>query len=375
MFETKKRIVFFIESFSGGGAERVLYTILRYINRERFDVTILVMNDAGVQRDVFHSLGFKIINVLDNRIPLLNNIKYKLIYNILPAKVAAKWLLTGIKADTYVAFVEGYCTKIFSTLSPKKRTIAWVHTDLKNFPWPVEKRIYSSFESEGTAYKNYCQVIGVSNEVTEVMKHAYRLSDVLTIYNPIDELRIKSLSEAPGDIKVDKRSFNIISVGRLTRPKGYDLLIGIMPGLVKHRSDIKLYIVGEGEDRASLEEQITLLGLKSHVILTGFLQNPYSLMARMDAFVCSSRVEGFSLVIAEAMIVGLPVISMECAGPCELLDNGKYGILCKSYDELTKSIMAVAKDGKFLESLRAKSQQRAKDFNTEKTIKHIEEIL
>lgn len=372
---TSKRVLFFIESFAGGGAERVVYTILKYIDRRRFDVTILVMNDVGVHKDAFHSLGFRIINVLDGKLSLLNNIKYKLIYNIFPAKIAAKWLLNGIKADTYVAFVEGYCTKIISTIPHKKRKIAWVHTDLKKFPWPVEKHIYSSADSEKKSYSLFDKVVGVSKEVSEVMKQEYGLTDVITIYNPIDENRIQAQSEKVRCKNIDKSLFNIISVGRLTHPKGYDQLIDRMPGIISIRPDIRLYIVGEGEERTSLENQIKRLGLERHVILTGFLQNPYSLMAQMDAFVCSSRAEGFSLVIAEAMIIGLPIISMECTGPCELLDNGKYGILCKSYDELSQSIVAVAEDKKLLESLKVKSQQRAKDFNTEKTIKLIEEIL
>jgi len=370
-----KKVVFFIESFSGGGAERVLYTILRYINRERFDVTILVMNDAGAHKEAFHSLGLKIVNVLDGKFSLLNNIKYKFIYSILPAKISAKWMLRGISADTYVAFVEGYCTKIISTISSKKRKIAWVHIDLKKFPWTIEKGIYSSKIDEEKSYSRFSEVIGVSQDVTEVMKLEYGITNAKTIYNPIDESRIKQASNGHCEIGVNKGYFNIISVGRLTRQKGYDLLIDSMPEIVASNPNVRLYIVGEGEDRTSLENQIQCLGLEQYVILTGFLQNPYSLMAQMDAFVCSSRAEGFSLVIAEAMIVGLPVISMECAGPCELLDNGKYGILCKSYDELKNGIMGISKDASLLEDLRNKAVERGGTFDTVSIVKQIESLL
>ena len=63
------------------------------------------------------------------------------------------------------------------------------------------------------------------------------------------------------------------------------------------------------------------------------MKNPYPLMDKMDLFVCSSRAEGYSLVIAEAMILGLPVISTNCAGPKELLDNGNYGMIVENHDE------------------------------------------
>lgn len=353
----------------------MLYTLLKYIDRSRFDVTVLVMNDVGVQREAFHALGFRIVNVLDSKLSFLNKVKYKLVYNILPVKLAAKWLLRGIEADSYVAFVEGYCTKIISTISPRKRKIAWVHTDLKNFPWPVEKHIYRNAIQEKDAYSKYDEVICVSQEVAGVMKREYGIGNANTIYNPIDEERIIQDSKEACDIYVDRNKFNIVSVGRLTYPKGYDLLIDRVPEIRAINPNIRLYIIGEGEERPSLERQIQRLGLERHVVLTGFQQNPYSLMAAMNAFVCSSRAEGFSLVIAEAMIIGLPVISMECAGPCELLDNGRYGILCKSYDELAKSIATVAGDEKLFMAMREKSERRAKDFNTEKTIKSIEEIL
>lgn len=370
-----KKVVFFIESFSGGGAERVLYTILRYIDQKKFAITILVMNDTGPQKDAFHSLGYVIKNVLGNKISLLNKIKYKLIYNILPAKVALKWLTKDVDADTYVAFVEGYCTKVFSHIPSGKRKVTWVHIDLDSFPWTIEKGIFKNKAEEKKSYSRFDEVICVSQEVTKVMRREYGINNARTIYNPIDEDRIIQASRESCDIVVDIECFNIISVGRLTRQKGYDLLIDKMPEIIAANPSIKLYIVGEGEERASLESQIQRLRLEEHVILTGFLQNPYSLMTQMDAFVCPSRAEGFSLVIAEAMIVGLPIASMECAGPCELLDEGKYGILCRSYDELAKSIAAVACNEELLESLRMKSQQRAKDFNTKNTIKCIEEIL
>lgn len=370
-----KRIVFFIESFSGGGAERVLYTVLKYIDRKRFNITVLVMSDTGVQKEAFHKLGVRIINILDWKLPVFNKIKYKLLHNFLPTWVAAQWILKGVKADTYVAFVEGYCTKLFSRLPKTTNKIAWVHIDLANFPWTIEKKLYKNTVEEKMTYSTFNQVVGVSDEVTNVMKVNYGISKSRTIYNPIDEASIKKLAADNCKINVDQAKFNLISVGRLTRQKGYDKLIDLMPSIVNQNPSVRLYIVGEGEDRIRLDSQIKSLGIESFVTLTGFLQNPYSLMARMDAFVCSSRAEGFSLVIAEAMIIGLPIISMECAGPCEILGNGKYGILCKSYDELSKYIAKIAKDKMLLDLLKIRSLRRTKIFDTVKTIKLIEDIL
>ena len=78
--------------------------------------------------------------------------------------------------------------------------------------------------------------------------------------------------------------------------------------------------------------------MEDYVTFTGFLKNPYALMSKMDLFVCPSRAEGFSLVIVEAMSLGLPVVSMDCAGPREILADVSCGEICESYEDLEKEI-------------------------------------
>lgn len=371
----RKRVLFFIESFSGGGAERVLLTILRNLDMTRFKASVLVMSDNGVYRNDFHSLGIDIHSVLGHNPGFLDRVRYKLLYNILPAEIALKFLLRGITADTYVAFVEGYCTRIFSRLPDSKRKIAWVHIDLKNFPWPISKGIYKDASEEMRAYQTFDLAVGVSNDVSEVLRSGYNINQVRTIYNPIDENRIKSMAGEECAITVDKSVFNIVSVGRLTAQKGYDRLIDMMPEILSFNPDVRLYIVGEGEERSTLEHMIKERNIESSVILTGFISNPYSLMRNMDLFVCSSVAEGFSLVIAEAMTVGLPVVSMKCAGPNELLDYGRYGMLCGTYEELSETLKRLSRNQELVCELKLCSKTRGAFFNTRKILSEVESIL
>lgn len=371
----KKKVLFFIESFSGGGAERVLLTILRNLDRRKYAVTVIVMCDSGVYSKDFHSLDIRIVNVLRHKSALINRIKYKLLYSILPPAIACKYIMKGVEADTYVAFVEGYCTKILSYIKTSKRKIAWVHCDLEMSPWPIEKKIFKSLKEETTAYKQFDLVIGVSRQVSDIMQHRYGVSNSSTIYNPIDEYRIVSQANTSPRQDVSKDHFNVVSVGRLNLLKGYDILIGLLPQIITEIPNIKLYIIGEGEEWNSLTQQIKDLGLQNHVVLTGFIQNPYSLMKQMDVFVCSSIAEGYSLALAEAMLVGLPIISMDCAGPRELLDDGKYGFLTNSFDEFRDSIIRIANDKELLRTMKERSKERGKLFDTESIIHRIEEIL
>jgi len=87
-------------------------------------------------------------------------------------------------------------------------------------------------------------------------------------------------------------------------------------------------ILGEGEERPSLEALVRKLELEKHVALPGFVANPYKYMKRAAVFVLSSRWEGFGNVLVEAMATGTPVVSTDCpSGPAEILENGKWGRL------------------------------------------------
>ena len=98
-------------------------------------------------------------------------------------------------------------------------------------------------------------------------------------------------------------------------------------------------------------------------------------MEKMDLFVCSSRSEGYSLVIAEALTLGVPVISMNCSGPNELLDNNKYGTLCNSYEELYQSIKSAITDKDYYQDLKEKAAKRKDFFDIKITMQQINHLL
>ena len=90
----------------------------------------------------------------------------------------------------------------------------------------------------------------------------------------------------------------------------------------------KLVILGEGEERYSLETLIQELGLGEDIFLPGFVDNPFKYLARASVYVLSSRLEGLPNALIQALAIGTPVVSTDCAsGPREILDSGRYGIL------------------------------------------------
>lgn len=340
----RKKILFLIESLGGGGAEKVLSTLIKYIHRERFDITVCVISGGGIyEKEIAEKVRvhrvLKSASSYSGLGKVWYRIKYQMIYHWLPTWLVYQ-LLIPKGNDVEVAFVEGFATRLLaSSTNRQTRKIAWVHCDLQNQPWPILGGVFKSLEEEERAYGKYDSVVCVSKQVECVMKEYYGLSNTMTIYNPIDMHGIRQLASQENEWDVDSSKFNVISVGRLERVKGYDELIPII-GRVRDRcDDIHLWLVGEGTQTASLKGLVKKMGVEDRITFTGFVKNPYSLMSQMDLFVCSSRAEGFSLVIAEAMTLGVPVVSIDCAGPRELITKYGGGTLCASYKELEQEII------------------------------------
>ena len=369
----RKNVLFLIESLGGGGAEKVLSTLIKYIDRERFDITVCVISGGGIyEKEIAERV--RVHRVLKNASSYSGlgkvwyRIKYQMIYHWLPT-----WLVYQLFIpkgnDVEVAFVEGFATRLLAySTNRRTRKIAWVHCDLQNQPWPISTGVFGSLKEEKCAYEKYDSVVCVSKQVESVMKEYYGLSNTMTIYNPIDVYGIKQLVSQECEWEVDPSKFNVISVGRLERVKGYDELLPIIGKVRDVGVDVHLWLVGEGTQTASLKGLVKKMNIEDCVTFTGFTKNPYSLMSQMDLFVCSSRAEGFSLVIAEAMTLGVPVVSIDCAGPRELISKYGEGVLCDSYDELEQEI---------IKSYHTKTRQknRVTSFDGADVILQIEKLI
>lgn len=369
-----KKILILIDSFAGGGAEKVLYTFLEHWDKNKYQFNIVPIVDIGVYANKVRSIPHINYNpiILDskNRIKQIwNAIKYKLIYHYLPKKIVYK-LFIPKNNDIEIAFCEGFVTKLLSySTNAKALKIAWVHTDLVSNNWPLKNNIYHSLSDTSFIYQKFHHVIGVSKSVCCGLQKQYKLNNVQCIYNPINTEEILSYSNKSSSIK-DNKSIQIVTVGRLTHIKGFDRLIWVIHQLVKKKNiPTKLQVIGEGEERHLIQKQIKELQLEDIVCLSGFKENPYPSMNNADIFVCSSREEGFSLAISEAMIIGIPIISTNCSGPKELLENGKYGMLVNnSKNGLLKGLLKMIENKQLRDYYQNKSKERSLIFRLENVL-------
>ena len=153
------------------------------------------------------------------------------------------------------------------------------------------------------------------------------------IYNPFFvSANASSQIEIPPGVNPERKW--IMSMGRLTNQKGFDILLKAFAKVAPKYPDWQLIILGEGELRGELEQLKADLNLGEQAVLPGRVKNPFLLMERSQFFVMSSRFEGFPMAHGEAMLCGLPVIATDCpSGPRELVRDGVDGILIPNQDE------------------------------------------
>ena len=379
----KKKLLFCANGLYGGGAEKVLQTLLCNLDYSKYDITLYsvmedILNDKYPKnikyKYIFKQRATNVITRLWARIT--NKIKLIIYYNLSPS-----WfyrLFVRGKYDTEIAFIEGYSTRIISGSTNKSsRKTAWVHIDLLNNHW-TEITFKNNYE-EAEAYSKFDNIVCVSNNVKQSMAQLFPdISKLKVAYNPIDDQNIRQLSREKTSLKIDNdATIKLVSTGRLVPQKGYDRLLPIIKRLINDGLKVSLTILGEGGDRQQLEEYIETNNLTNRVSLPGFVDNPYAAMAKHDIFVCSSRAEGYSTAVTEALILGLPVVTTDCSGMKELLGNdNEYGIVTPNDDEaLYRGIKSLADDDNIFQLYKSKATERGKDFSLTKQIAEIENIL
>lgn len=378
-----KRLMFMTNSLYGGGAEKVLQTLLKNIDYDKYDVTLYSLHREKIDpflypKEVHYKVVFDTYSgksvFLKGIWGIFSKVRGK-IFCMFPSGLFYAFFIHG-NYDVEIAFIEGESTKIVSgSINRHSRKLAWVHIDLQSNPWT--SFLYRNDADERKCYQKYDQILCVSDSVRKAFIEKYEINPcvVKTQYNPVDRKEILGLAKESCRLP-DKTKFRMIAVGRLVKQKGFDRLLRIVLRLKQNGQDFELYILGEGEERGALEDYIILHKLENTVFLLGFQKNPYSYMKMCDLLVCSSRAEGFSTVISEGVVLGLPIVSTDCAGVKELFGNFECGVITENSEEaLYQALYQVLNSRENLEKYRQGALKRGEYFSIEKTMKELEELF
>ena len=168
-----------------------------------------------------------------------------------------------------------------------------------------------------------------------------------------------------------QRMNRILAIGRLNHQKGFDVLIETFDSLRSQYPDWELVILGEGRSRESLEAQIRRLGCEDVITLPGEVESPERWLSESKLFVLSSRWEGFSNALLEAMAQGCAVIAgSEVSGVRELLGDGEYGVLYRSEEthDLALAIKSLMENAALADNIAKKGRDHVLNSFDEKSI-------
>lgn len=368
-----KHLVFLTEHLSFGGAERALVEYLSSIDRSKYKVSLILRDDKGAG------------NYLLSSVP--KDVEVKLIYKQQPAN-------------------QGFLRRFLKRALPKLDLTLRVHKALRELgPCDLLLDFTSVLLKQAHFFSNYKKVYWIHGPKThmgsaELKKFSLRLrsydlvavvSDhlkaeieyllphiskkLVCIYNPFDIERILKSGDDESELSAKERILiqqpYILAVGRFAVEKDYITLISTYRKLKGTGIGFRLYIIGEGPGRAEIEQKIRDEGLQDDVILLGAKSNPYIWMKKSLLFVHSARVEGFGLVIVEAMILGKAVVVTDSpGGPHEILDGGKYGKLVPVGDSQTMAdaIKELVDNPELRMKAQSLSLERAQDFSVSKLL-------
>lgn len=365
----KKKILFFHFDLGNGGAEKVLVNLLKCLDYQKYDVTLFLLFKYGVN---LPSLPPQVrLQYLFNRPPFRGIIH---LLKIFTPKLLHKFLIKE-KYDIEIAYIEGAPTRIVSGCPYKDTKLyAWVHIQAEgNF-----FKAYRSLNEAKKSYQTYNKILFVS----EYAKHAFKKKtgwidlSLGVCHNVIDASDIKSKSQENIDILLSPSKLNLCSVGRLTEQKGYLRLMRVLGSLnAKTNIDWQLYILGQGEQKQSIESAIMKYGLQNNVYLLGYDTNPYKYVSKMDLFICSSYKEGYSTAVTESIVVGTPVITTDCSGMNEILGDSKAGIIVENSDDGLKTILEDLLNGRIdIKELKVNAVKRSSYFS-QSNIKEFEDVI
>lgn len=372
-----KKILFFNECLDMGGAETILKNLVVNLDKKKYDVTVVSERDGEFHtKDIRNNCHYRSFIKTDKKtkVGVLFNKLIIWLSVVLPASAVRRLFIRG-KYDIEIAFCEGYSTKIIgSSLNKKSKKIAWVHTDVINYPW--SEKIFGSQEKEKDCYRNFDRIVCVSGTIKDSFEKKYGLENKTEIiYNVIDFNRI--IEKSKEEIQLhNSNQLNFVVVGSFKKVKGHKRLVEVFKELKSQNYKFTVTLMGSGSEYKVIENLIEEYGLTENFTMMEYNDNPYKYVSKSDALICSSYAEGYSTTVTEAVILGVPVITTECSGMREIFGDKECGIICENSTEgLYNAIKSVLDNPDVLKKYASNAVERAKDFDTKKRIAEIEQFL
>jgi glycosyltransferase involved in cell wall biosynthesis len=357
----KIKIVLVVFSFPPnwiGGTEIATYNIARHLSNKGHDVHVITSIDKGMP-EISSEYGFKVHRLSyykKNKIIKVIQFWYKIFLNmhtIKPDIVHIQGVGNGVPAVlTKLLFkvpyvVCGHGDDVYSSWSFKK---------------PISKIVFSNADA----------VIALTSHMKKEMQKLC-LRHVHVIPNGIDVKKFNINK----DEKISMNTKTILFVGRLNKIKGVEYLIQAV-SIIRNNYNVKLIIIGDGEEKNVLKELADNLNLSDCICFTGLIDNDKipEHMTQVDIFVLPSLSEGLPVVILEAMASGLPIVATNVGGLPDILEDGVNGFLVEpgNPEQLAEKIALLLMDNILRKKMSETNRKETKKYDWCYVVEQFEEV-
>lgn len=365
-----KKILFFIPNLSVGGAEKVLVNLVNNLDRTKFDITVQVLFAGGVneqflKKDIRYRYCFQKMFRGNSQI-----------FKLFKPETLYKHFIKE-RYDIVVSYLEGPTARIVSGCPDKDtKLVCWIHVQQDNRK--IASHSFRSYYEAQNCYDKFHKIVCVSEYVKKDFQCLLEYKKPIDVlYNTNETEQIIKLSKQSPEYILPLKPLKLCVVGKLAVRKGVDRIARIHNKLVENGYCTHLAYIGNGSEEDNLKEYFHRQGIESSVTFTGYTTNPYQYMAQCDLFVCASLSEGFSTAATEALILGVPVCTVDVSGMKEMLgENNEYGIVTEnSEDALYEGIKMFLDSPDLLNHYKKQAEIRGKEFSTENTVKAVESML
>ena len=362
----KKKILFFMWSFSlGGGAEKILSTIVSNLDPEKYDIDILEMEhfDKGYESVPKHVGILK--SFQDYRqARWLRALLWRM--RIYFPRLTRR-LLVKDDYDVEVSFTIMNPPLLFSKRKEVKK-ISWIHGSIEEFLKDSSKR-----ESHRRQLNSADTIVGISKKTSHSIKEVYPdyASKLQTVYNGYDFQTILEKSQEKIAIEIAPQS--ICTIGRIEENKGSDRVVEVIRLLHQEGKNYHLYFIGAGDMEEELKKRVKEYGLEDYVHFLGYQKNPYQYLSQMKVLLSMSKQEGFPGVYVEALSLGIPFVSTDVGGAEELSQEGRFGQIIESNQEAAQAITNYMTSASNFDVNEA--SQFIQQFTIAKQIEQVEKLL
>lgn len=398
-----KKVLFVINTLGCAGAETALIELLKSLDEKEYELSLYVLMGQGEMIDKIPE-NVKLLNDHYCKDSVLSkqgkqammktvwrsfwgngNVFGKFAYIVRtfsamrrtgkfqPDKILWRVISDGSQRfeETYdlaVAYLEGGSTYYVADHVKAKKKAAFIHIDYESSGYTrgMDRNCFDKMD----------RIFTVSDEVKKHFLNVYpKYQDKVKVFHNIinqDEIRRKAEEETGFEDHFD--GVRLLTVGRLTYQKAYDIAIDAMK-LIKDRGyKVRWYILGEGSERLALEKKVKELGLEKEFLMPGAASDPFPYYKQADIYVHATRFEGKSIAIQEAQTLGCAIIASDCNGNREQIVQGKDGLLCQLDPEsIAEAVISLVEDRD--KRIRLENAAKEKDIVHKGEIKLLLELM